>query len=592
MRHMPGQPVVVVSAAGVSGWPRAISPPLRQLSPPHFQPQARYVSSHRAMSESAWGARSRSSSPQGPVQVHAGHSPGYVTVHSPRLLVASPRAMPPPVVPAVPFQVPVYGRAVYASVAVPAARQNTMPSRAQGRSQAQKPHTMHLASAPAMPLKSRPSELEDSSEYSPRDSVWKRYFCNGGRGLPSPTSSVAKQAAPSGRASGKESPIPTRVTEEVVQLRTPQQEEGHGVALDHCAQSELVNMQSADVEAKGEASLQTETPGSQVSKGESPLRTLPGSEGRAAQAAQAAQAPRPGPPAQERARPQSSESQLLAYAEAVSDEELLELSALARPPPVRGVIESVLMLLGFRDASWAAARAAFEEPERFKEKLRSFNATNTSRLQYQKLRRSLEVTKSLDRTRKKSLALEEWCRAVAEVLTLRYSEAALAEAASKRASGAVSNVQRADEAKVPSRPALGDLVVTPDIYSMTPNELRQVRDLTVHRPKVGEVTFHGEIDLLSNRSILEELPKVVRLEPGEVVLYPDSQNKPSEGEGLNRPATITLFGCLPPQAADFTDEESKARYRHRIAEMTESKGAHFLDYDCDKGLWQFCVDHF
>ena len=32
-----------------------------------------------------------------------------------------------------------------------------------------------------------------------------------------------------------------------------------------------------------------------------------------------------------------------------------------------------------------------------------------------------------------------------------------------------------------------------------------------------------------------------------------------------------------------------ARYRHRIAEMTESKGAHFLDYDCDKGLWQFRV---
>lgn len=66
---------------------------------------------------------------------------------------------------------------------------------------------------------------------------------------------------------------------------------------------------------------------------------------------------------------------------------------------------------------------------------------------------------------------------------------------------------------------------------------------------------------------------------------------PFEGQGLNRPATITLFGCLPPQLADF-DEESKARYRHRIAEMTEQKGACFLDYDCDKGLWQFGVDHF
>ena len=42
------------------------------------------------------------------------------------------------------------------------------------------------------------------------------------------------------------------------------------------------------------------------------------------------------------------------------------------------------------------------------------------------------------------------------------------------------------EAKVPSRPVLGDLVVTPDIYSMTPNELRHVKDLRVHRPKVGE----------------------------------------------------------------------------------------------------------
>eukprot|EP00913_Durusdinium_trenchii_P003635 g3363.t1 len=495
--------------------------------------------------------------------------------------------MPPPVVPAVPFQVPVYGRAVYASVAVPAARQNTMPSRAQGRSQAQKPHTMHLASAPAMPLKSRPSELEDSSEYSPRDSVWKRYFCNGGRGLDFPPQPP--------RWPNRPHPVG-----ELPAKRVPSQRESRRKWSNYVPLSRRKAMASHWTicrEAKGEASLQTETPGSQVSKGESPLRTLPGSEGRAAQAAQAAQAPRPGPPAQERARPQSSESQLLAYAEAVSDEELLELSALARPPPVRGVIESVLMLLGFRDASWAAARAAFEEPEReaaflqcnqyfppaVPEASTEPRRACTKGIQVDGFHVCWECNTFL-RRRKKSLALEEWCRAVAEVLTLRYSEAALAEAASKRASGAVSNV--------PSRPALGDLVVTPDIYSMTPNELRQVRDLTVHRPKVGEVTFHGEIDLLSNRSILEELPKVVRLEPGEVVLYPDSQNKPSEGEGLNRPATITLFGCLPPQAADFTDEESKARYRHRIAEMTESKGAHFLDYDCDKGLWQFCVDHF
>eukprot|EP00435_Cladocopium_sp_Y103_P011525 s2031_g3.t1 len=39
-----GQKVVVVSASGVSGWPRALSPPVRLQSPPR-QSQARYVSS-------------------------------------------------------------------------------------------------------------------------------------------------------------------------------------------------------------------------------------------------------------------------------------------------------------------------------------------------------------------------------------------------------------------------------------------------------------------------------------------------------------------------------------------------------------------
>lgn len=143
-----------------------------------------------------------------------------------------------------------------------------------------------------------------------------------------------------------------------------------------------------------------------------------------------------------------------------------------------------------------------------------------------------------------------------------------------------------------ARPELGDLEVIPDIYAMPIAELRRVRDLTIRRARYGEVTFTGEIDLLRDRRVLEELPKIIRLEPGEVVLYPDAGTKPPEGEGLNRPATITLFQCMPPNGGHFDSLESKTRYRNSIAHMTELKGAHFVDYDCDHGVWQFRVDHF
>lgn len=132
----------------------------------------------------------------------------------------------------------------------------------------------------------------------------------------------------------------------------------------------------------------------------------------------------------------------------------------------------------------------------------------------------------------------------------------------------------------------------PDVYKMSSEELRSVHELTVRNPGIGEVTFHGEIDLVKERHVLEELPTIVRLEPGEVVLYPDTAAKPLEGEGLNRPATITLYQCLPPKSGTIPSAEHKAKYRDRIAKMTEARGATFVDYDCDNGVWKFRVDHF
>jgi len=148
-----------------------------------------------------------------------------------------------------------------------------------------------------------------------------------------------------------------------------------------------------------------------------------------------------------------------------------------------------------------------------------------------------------------------------------------------------------DDFVPPPRPHLGDLELSPDVYALTGAELRRVRDFTIRRPNVGEVTFPGELDLVRERRVLDELPTIVRLEQGEAVIYPDHAMKPAEGEGLNRPALITLFQCKPPPGS-LTDADSKARYRDRIARMTEVKGATFVDYDCDNGIWRFRVSHF
>jgi len=354
-----------------------------------------------------------------------------------------------------------------------------------------------------------------------------------------------------------------------------------------------------------------------------------------------------------------------ACAEAITVEDLRELRELPRPhAAVREVVETTLMLLGYREAKWSSAQAYFDRPDAFLERMRNFDAVQSvSRLQFQKLCRSLA---SHHGTFEEGYAesfcnacggFVHWCRAVYEVLAWRFGGAPLgkvmraasgkmsargqspsaemrtvadpniggateappsgratsppaASRGSARPSSAMppkpapapvveapsADVVTSEEALVETtevaRPDMGHLEIVPDIYALPPSDLRSVRNLTIRKAGVGEVCFNGELDLMNEHKVLEELPSIIRLEPGEVVLYPDPGTKPPEGEGLNRPATITLFQCMPPNNGAFPDAESKSKYRERIARMTEQKGARFVDYDCDNGIWRFRVDHF
>jgi len=136
--------------------------------------------------------------------------------------------------------------------------------------------------------------------------------------------------------------------------------------------------------------------------------------------------------------------------------------------------------------------------------------------------------------------------------------------------------------------ASAELIFEPDLSLMSIDELRRVRELTISRPGVGSIMFHGETDCLG-----VDFGRLVRLEVGEGLVYPDSTMKPPPGMGLNKAATVTMYQCWPPNGTKLLqDPKSQDRYKKKIKQMTEEKNARFIDYDCATGVWKFAVDQF
>jgi len=138
-------------------------------------------------------------------------------------------------------------------------------------------------------------------------------------------------------------------------------------------------------------------------------------------------------------------------------------------------------------------------------------------------------------------------------------------------------------------PDLGGLLVDPPLWHLSEEELAHVENFVVGREGIGYVTFHGETDC---RGLLEALPDIVLVERGEIIVYPQPATKPEVGQGLNKAASVVLYGCMPKSQSRLTDTRARDRYKQRVAQMTEEKGAIFEDYDCDTGTWKFRVNHF
>ncbi|XP_068154231.1 LOW QUALITY PROTEIN: nuclear pore complex protein Nup98-Nup96 [Drosophila tropicalis] len=119
-----------------------------------------------------------------------------------------------------------------------------------------------------------------------------------------------------------------------------------------------------------------------------------------------------------------------------------------------------------------------------------------------------------------------------------------------------------------------------------------VPNFTVGREGYGNVYFGKEIDVAGLN-----LDEIVHFRNKEIIVYPDDENKPPFGEGLNRDAQVTLDQVWPldktiheaikdSQRLIEMDWEGKLR---RVCDKNETR---FIEYRPETGSWVFRVKHF
>ncbi|KAL8142254.1 hypothetical protein V2J09_015286 [Rumex salicifolius] len=119
---------------------------------------------------------------------------------------------------------------------------------------------------------------------------------------------------------------------------------------------------------------------------------------------------------------------------------------------------------------------------------------------------------------------------------------------------------------------------------LDPGYCSRVKDFTVGRLGYGSVKFLGETDV---RWL--NLEEIVKFQRHEIVVYEDETTKPPVGEGLNKPAEVTLI--LQSKSADLLGKKfnNVADY---LRSSADRQGARFISYDPLNGQWKFLVHHF
>ncbi|KAH9609004.1 hypothetical protein KSS87_020553 [Heliosperma pusillum] len=119
-----------------------------------------------------------------------------------------------------------------------------------------------------------------------------------------------------------------------------------------------------------------------------------------------------------------------------------------------------------------------------------------------------------------------------------------------------------------------------------PGYCSKVRDFTVGRLGFGNVRFLGDTDV---RGL--DLEGIVRFSRHEVVVYEDESVKPDVGEGLNKPAVVTLVLRVGGEGEGF-DGVRFGKVVDRLRFSADRQGGEFVSFEPWSREWRFRVKHF
>ncbi|KAL4230158.1 Nuclear pore complex protein Nup98-Nup96 [Mactra antiquata] len=119
-----------------------------------------------------------------------------------------------------------------------------------------------------------------------------------------------------------------------------------------------------------------------------------------------------------------------------------------------------------------------------------------------------------------------------------------------------------------------------------------VEDFTIGREGYGSIYFPGTTNVANMN-----FDETVFFRRKELIVYPDDDNKPEVGEGLNKKAEITLDCVWPRDKTVGTSVKSPERlkamrWQDKVEESSLKVGAKFIDYRPETGSWVFEVKHF
>lgn len=135
-------------------------------------------------------------------------------------------------------------------------------------------------------------------------------------------------------------------------------------------------------------------------------------------------------------------------------------------------------------------------------------------------------------------------------------------------------------------PSLDELVdyIGPDGSCVVPN-------FTIGRKGYGNVYYDGPIDIAGMN-----LDDLVHFRHKEVIIYPDDENKPPLGQGLNRKAQVTLDQVWPHDKTLHEPIKDRERlelmnYEGKLRSICDKHDTRFVEYRPESGSWVFKVDH-